>query len=100
MEEKNCGCRFKNTPRSQKSVKALQSRLNRITGQIGGIKKMLDDGRYCDDILVQLSAVKKAIESISYQILQEHFETCIVEEISKGNLQIVDELFRTIKNMR
>ena len=100
MEESKCGCRFKNTPRSEKTVAALQSRLNRIIGQVGGIKKMLDDGRYCDDILVQLSAVKKAIESISYQILQEHFETCIVEEISKGNLEIVDELFKTIKGMR
>ena len=58
MEESKCGCRFKNTPRSEKTVAALQSRLNRIIGQVGGIKKMLDDGRYCDDILVQLSAVK------------------------------------------
>lgn len=97
---KNCDCKFKNTPRSDKTIRALQSRLNRIIGQIGGIKKMLDDDRYCDDILIQLSAVNRAVESISYQILQEHFKTCVVEEISNGNTQIVDELFKTIKNMR
>lgn len=95
-----CNCRFKHTPRDAKTVRALQNRLSRVAGQISGIKKMLDDGRYCDDILIQLSAVKKAIDGVSYQILQEHFETCIVEEISKGNTEVVDELFKTIKNMR
>lgn len=100
-EEKKCEkCRFKNTPRSEENVKNLKNRLNRVEGQIEGIKRMLDDGRYCDDILTQLSACKKAIESVSFMILEEHFETCLIEEVSKGNNDIVKELFKTIKDLK
>ena len=100
ITNEECNCKHKNTPRNEKTIQNLQSRLNRIVGQINGIKKMLDDDRYCNDILVQLSACKKALDSVSYLILQEHFETCLVEEIAKGNMQVVDELFDTVKNLK
>jgi len=93
-------CKFKSTPRSEDTVKNLKNRLSRVEGQISGIKKMLDDGRYCDDILIQLTACKRAIESISFMVLEEHFETCLVEEILKGNMDIVKELFKTIKDLK
>ena len=97
---KNCNCKLKNTPRSEKTVQNLKNRLSRVIGQLGRIKKMIDDGRYCDDILMQLSACKKALDSVSKAILKEHFETCIVEEIRNGNTKIVDELFDTLNNIK
>lgn len=59
---------------------------------------MLDDNRYCGDILTQIAAVESALQSFGYIILQDHMETCVVEEIKNGNLQIVDEAVDLIKN--
>ena len=99
-EKCQCEGKKKNTPRSAKTIKNLEDRLSRAIGQLNGIKKMIEENRYCGDILIQLSAVKKAIESMSYQILKEHFETCLIEEIKNGNSEVVEELFTTIKNIK
>ena len=97
-ENKCCECcRHKSTPRSDDTVKALQNRLSRIIGQLGGIKNMLDDNRYCGDVLVQLSAAESAVHSISAIMLQNHLETCVVEQIEQGNTQIIDEAMQLIK---
>ena len=90
----------KNTPRSESSNRQLQNRLNRMIGQLNGIKKMLDDNRYCGDILTQIAAVESALQSFGYIILQDHMETCVVEEIKNGNLQIVDEAVDLIKKLK
>jgi len=67
---------------------------------LNGIKKMLDDNRYCGDILTQIAAVESALQSFGYIILQDHMETCVVEEIKNGNLQIVDEAVDLIKKLK
>lgn len=67
---------------------------------MNGIKKMLDDNRYCGDILTQIAAVESALQSFGYIILQDHMETCVVEEIKNGNLQIVDEAVDLIKKLK
>lgn len=72
-------------------------RLNRISGQIDGIKKMIEDDRYCDDILTQLSAVEKAVKSLSSVILEKHMYSCIKKEVSCGNLEIVDEMMQLFR---
>ncbi len=72
-------------------------RLNRISGQIDGIKKMIEDDRYCDDILTQLSAVEKAVKSLSSVILEKHMYSCIKKEISHGNLEVVDEMMQLFR---
>lgn len=61
---------------------------------------MLDDNRYCGDILTQIAAVESALQSFGYIILQDHMETCVVEEIKNGNLQIVDEAVDLIKKLK
>ena len=71
-----------------------------MAGQLNGIKKMLDDNRYCGDILTQIAAVESALQSFGYLILQEHMETCVVEEIKSGNLQIVEEAVDLIKKLK
>ena len=95
-----CCCRTKATPRQEKELRQLQNRLNRIIGQMNGIGKMLEENRYCGDILTQIAAVESALQSFGYVILQEHMETCVVEEIRKGNEQIVDEAVELIRKLK
>lgn len=93
-------CRYKSTPRSEESLKNLDARLNRIIGQLGGIKKMLADNRYCGDILTQLSAAESALQSLGYIILKEHMESCVREQILSGSKTVVDETVELIKKMK
>ena len=95
-----CGCHQKATPREDKELKQLKNRLNRIVGQLNGIGRMLEENRYCGDILTQVAAVESALQAFGYQILQEHMETCVVEEIRKGNTAIVDEAVELMKKLK
>lgn len=93
-------CRHKHTPRDEQAQRLLQNRLNRIIGQLNGIKSMVEDNRYCGDILTQVAAVESALQSFGYIILQDHMETCVVEEILRGNSQVVDEAVDLIKKLK
>ena len=95
-----CCHRHKATPRSEKEQRQLQNRLKRMIGQLNGISKMLDDNRYCGDILIQVAAVESALQSFGYLVLQDHLETCVVGEIQQGNTQIVDEAVELIKKLK
>ena len=95
----NC-CHTKHTPRDEKQRKQLQNRLSRITGQLNGIGRMLEENRYCGDILIQVAAVESALQSFGYLILQEHMETCVVEEIQNGNTQIMEEAIELVKKLK
>ena len=70
-----------------------------MIGQLNGIKSMLDDNRYCGDVLIQLSAADSAIKGIERIVLQNHLETCMVEEIQAGNTEIIDEAMDLIKRI-
>jgi DNA-binding FrmR family transcriptional regulator len=106
MEEKNMEntvcecCRHKHTPRDEETVRSLQNRLSRIIGQLGGIKNMLDDNRYCGDILIQTAAAEKALQSFGYLIFKEHMETCVAEEIRNGNDDVIDEAVELIRKLK
>ncbi len=91
--------KHKNTPRSDELQTDLQRRLNRAVGQLNGIKQMIEDNRYCGDVLIQLSATRRAIQSIERIVLQNHLETCVVEEIRAGNDGVVDEAMELIKRV-
>lgn len=93
-------CRMKSTPRAEKELKQLKNRLNRIVGQLNGIGRMLDENRYCGDILTQVAAVESALQSFGYLVLQEHMETCVVEEIQKGNTAVVEEAVELVKKLK
>ena len=95
-----CNCHQKATPRTDRELKQLKNRLNRITGQLNGIGKMLEENRYCGDILTQVAAVESALQAFGYLILQEHMETCVVEEIQKGNLTVVGEAVELMKKLK
>ena len=100
QEPKPACCRYKHTPRSEEAKKKLINRLNRMIGQLGGIKKMIEEDRYCGDILMQVAAVESALQAFGYAILKEHMETCVVEEIRKGNTAIVEEAVDLVKKLK
>lgn len=96
-----CSCSHqKNTPRNAKEQKQLQNRISRIIGQLNGIRNMIDENRYCGDILIQIGAVESALQSLGYIILQDHMQTCVVEEVKKGNEAIMEEAVELIKKLK
>ena len=94
-----CCARHKETPRSAELQADVQKRLNRIIGQLGGVKAMIDDNRYCGDVLIQLAAIDAAVKSVSRLVLQNHLETCVVEQIQRGNTEVVDEVMGLFKRL-
>ncbi len=99
MEKETC-CSYKKKSRSEEEKKNLLSRLNRIEGQVGGIKKMIEDDRYCDDVLIQLSAVDKAIKSFAGLLLDLHMHSCVIEGVQKGNFEVIDEMVDLFKRFQ
>lgn len=93
-------CRYKKTPRDGETVRALQCRLNKMIGQLGGIKNMLDDNRYCGDILTQVAAVESALQSFGYIVLKDHLATCVADDIKNGDMAAVDEAVELIKKLK
>lgn len=98
--DNNCCCKLKNTPRSEETSKLLKNRINRVIGQLNGIQKMIDENRYCGDILTQIAAAESALQSLGYTILSEHMETCVIEEVKKGNTDIVKEAVDLMKKLK
>lgn len=100
-EENRCNCcHMKHTPRSKGQQKQLQNRLSRMIGQLNGISRMLEENRYCGDILTQIAAVESALQSFGYIVLKEHMETCVVEEVRAGNEQIMEEAIELVKKLK
>ena len=96
-EERCCCGRHKHS--SEEEEKALLNRLNRIEGQIRGIKNMVEDERYCIDILNQVSAVQAALNSFNRILLTDHIHTCVVERVEKGDTEVIDELCRALQKL-
>lgn len=78
---------------------AVINRLSRAVGHLSSVKKMVEDCRDCSDVLIQLSAVKAEINSISKVILQEHLSHCIVEAAETGDKEMIEHLNEAIKRM-
>jgi DNA-binding FrmR family transcriptional regulator len=98
MEEKCCCCN-KKTIRSEEEYKKLMNRLNRIEGQIRGIKGMLERNAYCADILVQSAAVNAAVNSFNKELLASHIRTCVARDIREGKDEVIDELVGTLQKL-
>ena len=96
-EKQCCACRHKETERADELQRDLTKRLNRAIGQLNGVKDMIADNRYCGDVLVQLAAAESAVHRIAEIVLQDHMETCVVEQVRAGNVEVVDEVMRLIK---
>lgn len=100
MEEKRECCHTTKTKeRTEKEHKDLIHRLNRIEGQVRGIKKMVESDTYCTDILIQVSAVNAALNSFSKVLLGNHIRTCVAEDIRQGKEETVEELVATLQKL-
>ncbi len=95
VSEKSCCC-GKKTARSNDERKKLINRLSRIEGQIRGIKGMLENDAYCNDILVQSAAVSAAMNAFNKELLSSHIHSCVVRDIREGKDEVVDELMATL----
>ena len=90
-------CRHKHREESEQA--ALLRRLNRTEGQIRGIRGMVEKEAYCTDILQQVSAAQSALNAFSRELLSSHIRSCVVQDIQKGDLEVVDELLSTIQKL-
>ena len=86
----------RNKHRTIDEKKYLKTRLSTIEGQIRGISKMVDEDKYCNDILIQLLAINKSIKSLGTDILKGHLSTCVVEDIKNNRLEVIDEVMELI----
>ncbi|MBE5784829.1 MAG: metal-sensing transcriptional repressor [Clostridiales bacterium] len=100
MTERESGCcTHKTKERSEAEYKKLVNRLNRIEGQIRGIKGMLERDAYCTDILMQSAAVTAAINAFNRELLTNHIHTCVVHDIREGNDEVIEELTATLQKL-
>ena len=90
-------CCKKTKVRNEEDKKQIICHLNRIKGQIEGITNMVNEDRYCDDIITQLKAVSKSTDSLANKLLENHMKTCMVEDIKNGNLETIDEVLKLIR---
>ena len=90
-------CCDKKTHRTENEKKLLNNRLNRIEGQIKGVKKMISEDAYCNDILVQLSAIENSVKSLSNLLLEKHLYTCIARDLENGKIDTIDEIVSLFK---
>lgn len=92
-------CCHKTKERSEKEHKDLIHRLNRIEGQIRGIRGMIEKDAYCPDILVQVAAANAALNSFNKVLLANHIRTCVADDIREGKDETIDELVVTIQKL-
>lgn len=98
-KEKYCHCSQRKKERSPEEYKKLIHRLNRIEGQIRGIKGMVENNAYCPDILIQSAAVNAAINAFNKELLANHIRTCVADDIRNGKDEAIDELVVTLQKL-
>ena len=98
-KEPCCCCSHKTKHRSEEEYKSLVHRLNRIEGQIRGIRGMVENEVYCPDILEETAAVTAAMNAFNRELLANHIRTCVADDIRAGNDEVVDELLKTLQKL-
>ena len=93
------GCCHRTKERSEEEYKSLIRRLNRVEGQIRGIRGMLEKSAYCPDILIQVAAANAALNAFGRELLGNHIRSCVVEDGRAGKDEVVDELLDTLQKM-
>lgn len=84
---------------NEKTIRELVNRMNRIEGQIRGIKGMIERHVYCDDVLNQIASAQSALNGVSKLLLEKHMKSCVIEQLQAGDDQVVDEVLKTIFKM-
>ena len=97
MEQTVCCEHCRTKVRNEEEQKTLIHRLNRIEGQIRGLRGMVEKDAYCPDILMQVSAAIAALNGFAQNLLAEHIRTCVAEDLREGNDAALDELMNTLQ---
>ena len=97
---KECGCSHRVKKREGEEKKRLLNRLARIEGQVRGVRGMVEEDAYCTDVLLQVSAIRSALEAFQRELLGEHIRTCVSENIRAGKNETVEELIETLRRMK
>lgn len=92
-------CSHKTKQRTAEEFKLLIHRLNRIEGQVRGVRKMVEANAYCTDILTQVSAISAALNAFNRELLANHIRTCVAEDVKNGKNETVDELVLTLQKL-
>ncbi|MBQ1926491.1 MAG: metal-sensing transcriptional repressor [Proteobacteria bacterium] len=95
--QEQCQCKHKH--RSENERKTMINRLRRIEGQVRGLEKMVENDAYCTDIVTQVSAVQAALNAFSKQLLANHIQTCVIQDIRSGKDEVVEDLIHTIHKL-
>lgn len=98
--ENCCHEKSKRTPRDDELLKNIKQRMNRISGQVNGINKMLDENRYCGDILIQIAAIESALKEVGYIILKDHMMSCVSEDIKNNDFSSLEEAIEITKKLK
>lgn len=98
-EKDNCCENNRKSHHSEKTKKDIINRLNRIEGQVRGVKAMVEKDVYCDDILNQIAAVQAALNSTGKLLLDKHVKSCVKERILSGDDDVLDEVLKTIQRL-
>ena len=95
-----CNCKsIKTKTRSEDEYKSLINRLNRIEGQVRGVRGMVENEAYCIDILTQVAAISSALRAFNKELLASHIKTCVVSDVKCGREEVVDELIETVSRL-
>ena len=95
----DCCCQHRTKERTPEEYKDLINRLSRIEGQIRGLKRMVEEGAYCPDILTQSAAAGSALNSFNRVLMANHIRTCVADDIREGNDETIDELLKTLQKL-
>lgn len=93
----NCTC---SKYRTEEEKKDLTRRLKIISGQVNGILQMIENDRYCDDVLLQIASVTNALKSLGGEVLKSHMKSCMIEDIEKGNFDVIDDVFNLFGKLK
>ena len=93
-----CACARK-TERTEEQKKKLLNRLSRIEGQVRGVRKMIEEDAYCNDVLTQSAAIAAAVSAFNRELLRAHVRSCVVRDIRAGRDEVADELIATLERL-
>lgn len=93
----NCCTKEKHTHRSEEEKNKINSRINRIIGQLNGVKSMINNDTYCENIIIQLLAIEKSAHSLAALMLERHLSSCVKEAINNKDESIIDEISTLFK---
>ncbi|MBQ4088327.1 MAG: metal-sensing transcriptional repressor [Clostridia bacterium] len=94
-----CECCHRTKHREDDEYRLLINRLNRIEGQVRGVKKMVENEAYCTDILTQVSAIQAALNAFNRELLANHIRSCVADDIRSGKDETIDELVQTLQKL-